>query len=44
MGCVFAEEPESGDKQKKQMGNPHIELREYHARMTNGNKKNVYCD
>uniref|UniRef100_A0A673G5R5 1-phosphatidylinositol 3-phosphate 5-kinase n=1 Tax=Sinocyclocheilus rhinocerous TaxID=307959 RepID=A0A673G5R5_9TELE len=25
-GISFAEEPESGDKQKKQTGNPHIEL------------------
>lgn len=28
-GISFAEEPENGDKQKKQTGNPHIELREY---------------
>lgn len=28
-GISFAEEFESADKQKKQTGNPHIELRKY---------------
>lgn len=36
-GIFFAEEPESGDKQKKQTGNPHIELRKYQAEIADWN-------
>ncbi len=36
-GISFAEEPESGDKQKKQTGNPHIELRKYHPQIADWN-------
>jgi len=36
-GISFAEDPEGGDKQKKQTGNPHIELREYQSQMAGEN-------
>ncbi len=36
-GISFAEEPESGDKQKKQTGNPHIELRKYQPQIAESN-------
>ncbi len=36
-GISFAEEPESGDRQKKQTGNPHIELRKYHPQIADWN-------